>query len=146
MRLLLDANILLDCLVVEASGLPRSGKMASDQLLTLCDTGVHQGLVAWHTLPILAYYYQRQHSEAETGRMIDALLLLLEVPGVTHGDALNWRKHAISDFEDALQMACAVAGGADILITRNGSDFARVALPVMTPEEFWRLIHRHCRQ
>ncbi len=75
MRVLLDANVLLDCLVLESSGLPRSGKLASDQLLTLCDTGVHQGLLAWHTLPIVAYYYQRQHSADDTGAMIDALLL-----------------------------------------------------------------------
>ena len=31
MRVMLDANVLLDCLVLEASGLPRPGKAASDQ-------------------------------------------------------------------------------------------------------------------
>ena len=46
MRVLLDANVLLDSLVLEASGLPRAGKAASEQVLTLCDSGVHQGLVA----------------------------------------------------------------------------------------------------
>ena len=55
MRVLLDANILLDCLILEANGQPRAGKAASERLLELCDSGVHAGLVAWHTLPILAY-------------------------------------------------------------------------------------------
>jgi hypothetical protein len=60
MRVMLDANILLDCLILESSGLPRAGKPASDQVLTLCDQGVHQGVVAWHTLPIVAFYHGRQ--------------------------------------------------------------------------------------
>ena len=62
---LLDANVLLDCLVREASGVPRPGKPASDRLLTLCDAAVHQGLVAWHTLPIVAYYYQKKHGQVK---------------------------------------------------------------------------------
>lgn len=136
MRVLLDANVLLDCLVVEASGLPRAGKAASERVLNLCDTGVYQGLVAWHTLPIVAYYHERQNTTGDTAAMMDALLAMLEVPTVTHGDALHWRVHGITDFEDALQMACAVAGVADVLITRNTSDFASSVIPVMTPEAF----------
>lgn len=70
MRVLLDANVLLDCLVLESSGQPRTGKMGSDQVLMLCDSGVHQGLVAWHTLPILAYYYERQHTAQDTALIV----------------------------------------------------------------------------
>lgn len=61
MRVMLDANVLLDCLVLETSGQPRAGKSASDHLLGLCDRGIHLGLVAWHTLPIVAYYHGRQN-------------------------------------------------------------------------------------
>jgi hypothetical protein len=68
MRVLLDANVLLDCLVLEASGQPRAGKAASDQVLTLCDTGVHYGLVAWHTLPIVAYYHGKGDAGGASGR------------------------------------------------------------------------------
>ena len=136
MRLMLDANVLLDCLVLEASGLPRVGKPASDQLLIECDTGKHQGLVAWHTLPIVAYYHGKQHSAQNTAAMMDSLLAMLEVPSVSHQDAADWRSHGISDFEDALQMASAVAGQADLFITRNGNDFQGCIIPVMTPEEF----------
>lgn len=133
---MLDANVLLDCLVLEANGLPRAGKAASDQVLTLCDAGLHHGLVAWHTLPIVAYYHGRQHQAQDTAAMMDMLLVLLEVPTVSHQEALQWRIHGIGDFEDALQMACAVAGMADVFITRNSADFQGCAIPIMTPEEF----------
>lgn len=135
MRLLIDANVLLDCLVLESSGEPREGKAASDEVLHLCDSGAHEGLVAWHTLPIIAYYHRRQNSQQDTAAMIDTLLQMLEVPRVGHESAAAWRSHQIADFEDALQIACAVAGLADILITRNTSDFAGSSIPVMTPEE-----------
>lgn len=136
MRVLLDANVPFDCLVLESDGQPRAGKAASDHLLELCDTGAHQGLVAWHTLPIIAYYHGRQHSPSETAAMMDSLLGFLEVPAVGHHEAAQWRTHGITDFEDALQMASALAGRAEVVVTRNTSDFEGGPLPVMTPEAF----------
>lgn len=136
MRILLDANVVLDCLVLEASGEPRPGKAASDQLLNLCDAGVHQGLIAWHTLPIVAYYHGKQHAAPETGAMMDALLAMLEVPSVGHANAAGWRSHGMIDFEDALQVASALAGLVDVLVTRNTKDFSGSPVPVMTPEQF----------
>jgi len=136
MRLLLDANVLLDSLVLESSGQPRTGKAASEQVITLCDLGVHQGMVAWHTLPIPAYYHERQHTSQETALMIDALLVMVDVPTVGHREAMMWRSHGISDFEDSLQMAAAIAGAADVFITRNTADFAGSKIPIMTPESF----------
>jgi hypothetical protein len=44
--------------------------------------------------------------------------------------------YGISDFEDALQVACAVAGFADFIITRNMEDFAPSSIPALTPEAF----------
>jgi len=135
-RVLLDANVVLDCLVLQSSGEPRAGKAASDQVLNLCDTGVHEGLIAWHTLPIIAYYHERQHGAVDTAAMMDALLAMLEVPPVSHRDAADWRSHGLADFEDALQIACAAAGGADVIVTRNTSDFIGSTISVMTPEAF----------
>lgn len=136
MPVLLDANVLLDCLVLEISGAPRSGKSASERVLTLCDLAIHDGLVAWHTLPIVAYYHGRQHAAPETGAMLDELLTMWSVPTVTHAAATGWRTHGVADFEDALQIASAVAGGAAVIVTRNTQDFSGSRMPVMTPEEF----------
>ena len=136
MRILLDANVVLDCLVLEATGLPRAGKPASDEVLNLCDIGAHRGLIAWHTLPIVAFYHDKQNDAQDTAAMLDSLLAMLEVPSVTHRDAATWRIHGIADFEDALQFACAVAGGAEVIVTRNTADFEGSAIPAMTPEAF----------
>jgi predicted nucleic acid-binding protein len=139
MRLLLDANVLLDCLVTENDGAPRVGKLASDQVVDLCDRSVHHGLVAWHTLPIVSYYHGRQNEYLMTSAMMDDLLRVFEIPTVGHTDAVNWRSHGVMDFEDALQIDSALAGGADVIVTRNVIDFATAGLPAMTPEDFLNL-------
>jgi len=136
MRVLLDANVILDCLVLEADGSPRAGKAASDLIMNRCDAGIHHGLVAWHSLPIVAYYHGRQNPPEETGAMLDSLLKMLEVPSVSHGDAASWRRYGLNDFEDALQLACALSGKVEVLVTRNKADFQGGPVPVMTPEEF----------
>ena len=69
--------------------------------------------------------------------MIDGLLAMLEVPGVGQRDAIGWRTTGVSDFEDALQVVCAIAGAAEVIVTRNIADFTGAPLPVMIPE------HRH---
>lgn len=136
MRLFIDANVLLDCLVLEKNGLPRPGKAASEEVLELCDQGVYGGLVSWHTLPILDYYYGQQHHPNETGAMMDGLLAVLKVPTVGHPEAIAWRTSGITDFEDTLQVIAALTGEADYIISRNVSDFEGSVVPVMTPEAF----------
>lgn len=61
-------------------------------------------------------------SHASTADMIDALLQVLEVPAVGHPEASAWRAAGLADFEDALQVACARAGSADVIVTRNVKD------------------------
>jgi hypothetical protein len=41
-----------------------------------------------------------------------------------------------SDFEDSLQYYSALRAECDIIITRNGKDFKKSQIPIMTPEEF----------
>jgi hypothetical protein len=72
---------------------------------------------------------------------MDSLVAFLEVPTVGHQEAARWRTHGISDFEDALQMAAAIAGRAEVFVTRNKADFQLSPLPVMTPEAFLTAYH-----
>lgn len=43
---------------------------------------------------------------------------------------------SFKDFEDALQYFSATASDCNIILTRNGKDFKKSALPVMTADEF----------
>jgi predicted nucleic acid-binding protein len=136
MRLLLDANVLLDCLVLEADGSRRMGYASSSKILDLCDAGFHQGMIAWHTLPIIHYYHSRQNTAEQSAALMDELMQLVEIPTVGHADACAWKSFGVVDFEDALQVAAAVAGCADCIITRNTADFVNARMPSLTPEAF----------
>ena len=47
-----------------------------------------------------------------------------------------------SDFEDSLQYYSALRIGCDVIITRNGQDFKKSKIPVMTPNEFLNSIKK----
>ena len=93
-------------------------------------------MVAWHTLPIISYYYGRQNTKEQTAELMDAILRVVEVPSVGQAEASAWRSFGVSDFEDALQAASALAGSAEFIITRNLEDFAGSPIPALLPEEF----------
>lgn len=135
MRLLLDANILLDDV------LNRSGRIGSRALISLCGTH-HDAWVAWHTLSNL-YYIVRKHpgQHANALQMIRDLLSWCEVAGATRAAALKATQMGITDFEDALQVVAAEMCGADSIITRNTIDFRNSPIPALTPEDFLAQYH-----
>ncbi|PQJ74395.1 type II toxin-antitoxin system VapC family toxin [Polaribacter gangjinensis] len=49
---------------------------------------------------------------------------------------------SIPDFEDALQYFSATESECNVIITRNGKDFKKSLLPVMTAEEFLLSIYK----
>lgn len=48
---------------------------------------------------------------------------------------------SIKDFEDALQYFSATESDCELIITRNGKDFKKSLLPVMTADEFLKSIN-----
>jgi len=130
-RLLLDINVLLDI------AFQRPGEPASTQLIKLCGRE-HEAWVAWHSIATLAYLIERQQTAAESRKFIRSLLEWADVAVTSRTDALAALDWPMSDFEDALQAAAAVACGAQAIITRNERDFKASPVPAMTPETFLR--------
>lgn len=131
MRVFFDTNILLNTVLNE------EGSAASLLCVIHCSTGVHQGWVAWHTLSNAHYIARsRGKSKEQATEMVADLLKWAEIAEITKTDANAALSYEMRDFEDALQLAAAVACGADVLLTRNTKDFKASPLPVMTPEAF----------
>lgn len=130
MRLLLDINIILDVV------LQRPGEVASTKLIATC--GQHnQAWLAWHSVATLAYLVERQNDSATARNLITDLLSWAQVATTGHADALHaLQMAAMRDFEDALQVAAALACDASFIITRNTRDFVASPVPALTPEAF----------
>ena len=135
MRLLLDANVVLDVL---ANRQPQIKESAA--VLTFIEAGHATGLLAAHSVTTLHYLLHKHLGPKKAAAAIADLVSLLRVVPVDHETillalSLGWR-----DFEDAVQAAAAIRAKATHIITRNPKDYRNLSLPVMLPEEFLRTI------
>ena len=131
MRLLIDINVLLDV------ALQRPAAPASAQLLALCGRQ-HEAWLAWHSIATLAYLIERQTSAVSSRDFIRGLLEWAQVASTGTPDALVALDLPLADFEDALQVAAAMACGAQFIITRNERDFRKSLVPALSPDSFLR--------
>ena len=131
MRLLIDINVLLDV------ALARPGAAASARVLAQCGRQ-HEAWLAWHSLATLAYLIERQQSAVSARDFIRDLLAWADVASTTHADALAALDLPMSDFEDALEVAAAMACGAQVIVTRNVRDFKAAPVVALSPDTFLR--------
>jgi hypothetical protein len=131
MRLLIDINVLLDV------ALQRPAAPASARLLALCGKQ-HEAWLAWHSVATLAYLIERQLSAVPGGDFIRGILEWADVATTGKADALVALDLPLTDFEDALQAAAAMACGAQFIITRNERDFRKSPVPALSPDSFLR--------
>jgi predicted nucleic acid-binding protein len=131
MRLLIDINVLLDV------ALQRPGAPESARLLALCGRQ-HEGWLAWHSIATLAYLIERQKSAVLGRELIRGILVWADVAKTGRPDALAALELPMPDFGDALQVAAAMACGAQFIVTRNERDFKTSPVPALNPEAFLR--------
>lgn len=130
MKLLIDANILLDVLQNRAPHVE-----ASSVIWKLCETKQAKGYVSALTFANLVYIMRKELSPEKISEALRKLSLIFEFADFTASDLskaaeLNW-----SDFEDAIQSVTAERVHADYIITRNVRDFAKSRVMAFTPSE-----------
>jgi len=133
MKVLVDTNIFLDVLL-DRKGLTEE----SQRLLDWCDAHPGDAWIAWHTLSNLYYIGARCSGKSEALAQIDAILNVFEVCPCGSREARAARALPLADFEDALQVAAAMAGDIDWIVSRNKKDFRNSPVPALLPGEFLR--------
>ena len=138
MRILIDANVLLDV------ALARPGlHEASEAALSQCGRDDHQAFIAWHTLSNVYDILRSQADDERAMAFLKDLLEWVQIAAVEPADALRAFGYGMRDFEDALQVSSAEACLADVILTRNSADFRRSPISACTPEEFLAEFARH---
>ena len=131
MKILIDANVLLDV------ALARHGlHEASGKALSQCGGEENTAFVAWHTLSNVYYILRRQADHDRAVEFLKDLLQWVQVVGVGHADAVRAFGYGMRDIEDALQVSAAEACSADVILTRNIGDFRASPIAACTPDEF----------
>ena len=101
-----------------------------------CEQTPGTGVIAWHTVSNLFYLICAARSDSFARSFIGDLIKVVTVTSDgTEGvrQALAMR---MNDLEDALQVAAAISGSADHIITRNTVDYRGSIVPALTPREF----------
>jgi predicted nucleic acid-binding protein len=94
------------------------------------------GYVTATTLTNIFYIARRQTRRIELARQaVSETLTLMEVCLVDRAILEAAFASNLRDFEDAVQLACAMASRLDAIITRNAQDFASATLPILSTRE-----------
>ena len=130
MKLLIDANILLDVLQNREPHV-----QASSVIWKLCETEKAKGYVSALTFANLVYIMRKELESKKIEQTLHALSLIFEFADFSASDLsraaeLNW-----DDFEEAVQSVTAERVHADYIITRNVRDFAKSKVVAFTPSE-----------
>ena len=130
MKLLIDANILLDVLQ-NREGFVKDSAM----IWKLCETEKAEGYVSVLTFANLVYIMRKEMTPIKIREVLNQLSLIFEVTELTAADLTRAAELQWSDFEDAVQSVTAQKVHADYIVTRNVRDFTKSRVIAFTPSE-----------
>ena len=131
MKILLDLNVILDVVLDR-------DPFVADALAVCreCATGRSAGYLAAISLPTLFYLVKKIKHLESAREAVRLCLESFEIAPVTRNELTSARDSQGADFEDNIQIACAVSSGVGMIVTRNAADFSHSPIPVMTPAEW----------
>lgn len=130
MKVLFDTNVILDLLLEREPHVS-----TAEQLLSLVDANRIEGLICSTTVTTIHYLASRAVGASAAAQHIRTLHTLFSIACIDLEVLRSALDLGFADFEDAVIHEAARNAGASALVTRNGKDFARSALPVFSPSE-----------
>jgi predicted nucleic acid-binding protein len=128
---LFDINIALDVFLGREPWLAESASVLAAN---------HRGEIVGHlsaaSLPTILYIVRRNADLARACRVVSECLESFEILPVDRSTLELARTLTGPDFEDNLQIACAVIARLDAIVTRDSKGFAGSPVPVHPPAEF----------
>ena len=135
MKVLIDTNVMIDAITKRDNA-----SSFSADVIALCSSNRITGFAAPHSFSNLYYILRKEYSDKNRRVIIGEYSKILNVVSMNEDviyAALN--NNNITDFEDAIQYACAESVGADYIVTRNVKDYGRSPIRAISPGEFLKL-------
>ncbi len=136
MKVLIDTNVALDFL------LQREPFFAdAEQLFQAISSGAIVGYVTATTLTDIFYIARKQTRSIEQARQaISEILTVMEIGSVNRAVLELALNSGLSDFEDAVQIFCAVAQSLDAIVTRDAQGFLSSPIPALSIQDLLQQI------
>jgi hypothetical protein len=129
-------KIFVDCDVLIDVGLGREPFCsASGELLDYLANNQNGGFIAWHSIANFFYITAKSDIKDERKTFIAELCSFLKIVPASNQNLTVALELPFSDFEDAMQCACAIACEADFIVTRNVNDYKNSPIKALTPEQ-----------
>jgi len=135
MNVLLDTDVLLDLALDR-----RPHSVAAVKLINHFQRHPGTGFVAWHTISNFYYMTRPSYGSTDARSFIRDLGKYIHVAKVGHQDMSYALELDLPDFEDAMQVAAAVACRAQFIVSRNTRHYRRSPIPSIKPTEILKKI------
>ena len=133
--ILVDTNVLLD-IVLNRADCVEDAVALFDSLRS----DVVSGVVAWHSLATIYYIARRDVGETIARDFIQEVVKVLGVAPIDQDSIQIALELPMEDFEDSMQVAAALACGAEHIVTRDQNDFDDSPVPAIEPSEALALL------
>lgn len=130
-RLFIDINIILDVALAREPHLKSSQK-----ILSLIETKKAAGYVSAISCGTVYYLIQKESNHSKAISYIRDLLKLLSVVEINKETLERAFELETKDFEDGLQMACALSCQANYIITRDPLGYKNSPVSAISPAEY----------
>ncbi len=141
MKLFWDTNVMLDFL-----GERDPFYISAAKIATLADKREIKIIASALSYATISYFLTKYEGLEKTKDKLRKFKIISEICELDELIIEKGLNSDFSDFEDSLQYFSALRTDCDIIITRNGKDFKKSQIPVMTPDEFLNSIKdKHLR-
>ena len=130
MNVLVDTDVLID-LALDRS--PHS--KPAGLLLDLLQKRRAEGFLAWHSASNFYYLVAPRRGKADSRAFLLDLAQFMEIAPTPTDSLRQAGRLELRDFEDAMQVAAAIACGAEVIATRNLRDYVGSPIKPVRPRE-----------
>lgn len=142
MRVFLDTNIILDCIIPE-----REHRKAAMQVLSMAKNSNVKLCISSLTIANCAYILRKFCDRDSMRTILQKVCEICMVLPVNDTQIYLALKNDSPDYEDAIQMSCADLEACDCIITHNSKHFrAFSTMPAYTASEFIEGCRRQDRE
>ena len=136
MRLVLDTNVVLDVLL-ERAPFDADGV----KVMSAVETGAAEGFLCATTITTIHYLTAKAVGRKVAEKHIAVLLRIFRIAAVTESVLSSALGSKAKDFEDAVLLEAARTVSADVIVTRNPSDFQKSAgISIHMPADIVRIL------
>ena len=138
MKVMFDTNIILDLLLNRQPFCEMSARV-----IDLSATKVIEGYISASAITDIYYLaYKTIRDKNKVCSLLERLLQIVSVAGVTETEILAALKSGWNDFEDAVQYFTARNIEVSYIVTRNKKDYLSSDIVAAEPQEFFNLMKR----